>query len=191
MPLGLRRVFDEHTGENIAESVLQVIMTYGIQAKIGYFMLDNAGSNDTAVDAILKQLFPLMKKEKRKQRRLRCLGHVINLAAQTFILGKNSEKVLDELSAKHAAGDWTGISAIWKKHGPIGKLHNLVRYIRMTPQRRQEFADIKIGGDLEDYDKLQVSCAPRPTPGFTDISTSLFKTTLHVGTHITSRLYAH
>jgi hypothetical protein len=30
----------------------------------------------------------------------------------------------------------------WRKLGPIGKLHNVVTYIRKTPQRREAFIDL-------------------------------------------------
>ncbi|KAA8620769.1 Dimer-Tnp-hAT domain-containing protein [Pyrenophora tritici-repentis] len=38
----------------------------------------------------------------------------------------------------------------------LGRLHNLVRYIRLTPQRREEFATIIIGGDLSQFDGLEL-----------------------------------
>jgi hypothetical protein len=79
--LAMRRLEGEHTGTNIAQAVLNVVGEYRIGSRIGYFMLDNASSNDTAVDLILKTLYPKMTEKQRKRRRLRCLGHVVNLAA--------------------------------------------------------------------------------------------------------------
>jgi hypothetical protein len=32
--------------------------------------------------------------------------------------------------------------ASWRKLGPIGKLHNIVTYIRKTPQRRERFSNL-------------------------------------------------
>ena len=51
--LGLRRLKGPHSGENIAEAIVAVVKTYEIIGKIGYFVLDNAGSNDTCVSAIV------------------------------------------------------------------------------------------------------------------------------------------
>lgn len=45
---------------------------------------------------------------------------------------------------------------LWKKFGCLGRLHNLVQYIRLTPQRREEFAAITIGGDLSKFDGLEL-----------------------------------
>ena len=82
MLIGLRRVIGSHAGEIIAEQVVQVIQEYGFEKKLGYFVLDNATSNDTCVEAIFNELRPdLIKKE----RRLRCIGHIINIAAQAFL----------------------------------------------------------------------------------------------------------
>lgn len=88
--LGMRRVYGEHTGENVGSVVLELLKEYNINGdSIGYFMLDNASSNDTAVETILKVLCPWMDAKQRRHRRLRCLGHIINLCCQAFLLGRN------------------------------------------------------------------------------------------------------
>ncbi|EAQ85226.1 hypothetical protein CHGG_09240 [Chaetomium globosum CBS 148.51] len=50
--LGLPEMSDRHTGENIAEAILDVIRNYGIEKKIGYFTVDNATNNDAALKII-------------------------------------------------------------------------------------------------------------------------------------------
>lgn len=99
--LAIRRLEGDHNGENQAQLVLQVLKEYKIGGRIGYFMLDNASSNDVAVDLILRTLYPNMPLKKRRSRRLRCLGHVVNLGAQAFLLGRKSEETLDELQLAH------------------------------------------------------------------------------------------
>lgn len=44
--IGLRWVFGSHSGEVVAEQVVQVIQEYGFEQKLRYFVLDNATSND-------------------------------------------------------------------------------------------------------------------------------------------------
>ena len=51
--LGLRELTGEHSGENIADVLLQIFKDYKINGWIGYFMADNASSNDTCINAIL------------------------------------------------------------------------------------------------------------------------------------------
>lgn len=86
--LGMRRIYGEHTGENLGSVVLELLKEYNIIGdQIGYFMLDNASSNDTAVEFILKELCPWMMPKQRRHRRLRCLGHIINLCCQAFLMG--------------------------------------------------------------------------------------------------------
>ena len=77
-----------HSGENQAEVIIQVIDEFNIQSRIGYFVTDNAANNDTAIDAVVAYYFPHMTPKQRVGRRLRCLGHVINLAAKAFLYGK-------------------------------------------------------------------------------------------------------
>ena len=155
--LGIRRVYGEHTGENLGSVVLGLLEEYDIGGdQIGYFMLDNASSNDTAVEFILKELCPWMDSKQRRHRRLRCLGHIVNLCCQAFLMGRNCEKHLAKLEKHYQRGDYAKVEELWKEFGCLGRLHNLVRYIRLTPQRREEFAAIIIGGDLSEFDGLEL-----------------------------------
>jgi hypothetical protein len=86
--------------------------------------------------------------KQRRHRRLRCLGHIINLCSQAFLMGRNCEKEIKKLEKHYQRGDYSKVEELWRKFGCLGRLHNLVRYIRLTPQRREEFAAIVIGGDL-------------------------------------------
>jgi hypothetical protein len=63
---------------------LPVTGDFELERKIGYFVSDNIGSNDLAVDAFCREL----KLKNPTARRLRCIGHVINLAAKAFLFGK-------------------------------------------------------------------------------------------------------
>jgi hypothetical protein len=56
--LGFRRIQGEHTGVNQAKVVLEVFREYRIEQKIGYFVLDNASTNDATVERVLKTLYP-------------------------------------------------------------------------------------------------------------------------------------
>ncbi|KAM4062491.1 restless-like transposase [Hirsutella rhossiliensis] len=85
--LGMPELRQSHTGENIASQVAEVITSFEIQDKIGYFTLDNAENNDTAMRALDDEVFD----------------------------SEDRTNILD--LAQHN---------LWRKKGPIGKLHNLV-----------------------------------------------------------------
>ena len=139
--LGLRRLRGTHSGENIAEVILKVVRTYELTGdQIGWFVLDNATSNDTCVAEVLKDLSI---NDTVARRRLRCLGHIINLAAKAFLFGSGDfEKEVERTEEEKKEQE------IWRKQGPIGKLHNIVTYIRSTPKRREEFEE-KVKEELE------------------------------------------
>ena len=50
--LALRELGGTHSGENQASVVMNVVDDYGIAPKVGYFMMDNAKSNDTMINAL-------------------------------------------------------------------------------------------------------------------------------------------
>ena len=123
--LGLRRLWGDHSGENMAEAVLEVIRDYGLTGdKIGWFVLDNATSNDTYVAEILHALGI---KDTVERRRLRCLGHIINLAAKAFLFGPNPsqfEKEVDgaEEEKKARESPWSAaVAAACGVYSPFTK----------------------------------------------------------------------
>ena len=146
--LGLRRLRGNHTGKIMAEAILKVIRKYELTGdQIGWFVLDNASSNDTCVREILKALNI---EDTVEHRRLRCLGHIINLAAKAFFFGSGSESKSFEKDVKNTqeSREEKKEREIWRKKGPIGKLHNVVMYILDSPQRIDEFEE-KVKGEIE------------------------------------------
>ncbi|RKK10689.1 hypothetical protein BFJ65_g14684 [Fusarium oxysporum f. sp. cepae] len=127
--LALRELEGAHSGEAIAETFLRVINSYGIQDKIGYFTLDNAYNNDTMLQAVAKACG-----FNAAHRRLRCNGHVINLAVQAFLFGKNkdaSDEALRQVSQlsydeQEGAVERAETATTWRQYGALGMLHNLV-----------------------------------------------------------------
>ncbi|KAI8404246.1 hypothetical protein FOFC_15741 [Fusarium oxysporum] len=72
-----------------------------------------------------------------KVHRLRCQGHIINLAAKAFLFITDDEKLeVDDPSVHNVT--LRHIEAWWKK-GPLGKLHNFVVFIQRSVQRGQKF----------------------------------------------------
>jgi len=61
----------------------------GITRRLGYFTLDNASNNDTMLEAIADRLANLSIPLDPKKRRIRCLGHIINLVVKSFLFGEN------------------------------------------------------------------------------------------------------
>ena len=138
--LGLRALIGSHSGENMAATLLPLFKEYDITEKLGYFVLDNASNNNTCVRHVLSQTSPEIGPG---ERRIRCFGHVLNLAASEFLFGKHPEVFEAEANLSATLNDETKERDIWRAKGPIGKLHRLVIHIRRTPQRRQEFLGLR------------------------------------------------
>jgi len=141
--LGVKRVSGTHSGENQAQSIVPLLEYYGLKNRIGYFVLDNITSNDLCVRAILRRLRGDLN---AKTRRLRCFGHVVNLAAKAFLLGKegvgNSSEESDSEDVDPPQQLLEKDLESWKKSGPLGKLQKVVRYIRGSPQRMDAFMEL-------------------------------------------------
>lgn len=74
-----------------------------------------------------------------------------------MILGKNAGKALDRVNGQVRKGAFEAVDQFWRGRGAVGRLHNLVRYIRRNPQRQEAFADCKEGGKSSGFDSLNVS----------------------------------
>jgi hypothetical protein len=141
--LALREHEGSHGGEPQAEVFLEVADEYEIRDNIGYFTTDNHPSNDKMLRFLAKELY----KFNPVHRRLRCNGHVINLAVQAFFLAKDTaaveesirqaeQRLEDEQSGQRERVD---TAAEWRQMGPLGKLHNLIMAIRASTQRYNQF----------------------------------------------------
>ncbi|OBS16408.1 hypothetical protein FPOA_12943 [Fusarium poae] len=88
-----------HFGSTIGGEVLDVLHTHGVSPeKIGYFTLDNAENNDTAMEVIGAELgFD------GRLRRGRCFGHTINLLGGSLPFGGYSDRF--ETVVKTLEGD--------------------------------------------------------------------------------------
>ncbi|KAJ6437302.1 gamma-thionin family domain-containing protein [Purpureocillium lavendulum] len=141
--LALRELEGAHSGEAIAETFLTVIDSYGLHGQVGYFTLDNAYNNDTMLQAIAKAC-----DFDTAHRRLRCNGHIINLAVQAFLFGRNkdaSDEALRQVSQlskdeQEGVADRRDTATAWRRHGALGMLHNLVVWVRSSGQRYQAFS---------------------------------------------------
>ena len=155
--LAFRRIYRSHSGDNQAAIILDVLEEYEITAKTGYFIYDNASSNDAAVSTILKQIEPSISTAEATARRLRCIGHIINLAARSLLDPSSSEVVVaaEELEIDQIAPG--SDASRWFASRSLGKLHRLVKYILASPQRRKEFREIKGGRKVFKFDHLGVS----------------------------------
>jgi hypothetical protein len=105
-----------YAGIEIADEVIRVIVDFGIEDKLGYFVLDNASNNDTAMQAIADK-FDFDPTE----RRLRCAGHMINLITRHLLFG--FDKNLFEMEESVPANLRTELQR-WRRTGPIGRGHN-------------------------------------------------------------------
>ena len=78
-------------------------------------------------------------------RRIRCMGHIINLAVQAFLFQNIQEKDLrsyDEEEAQGPVKDEEKRRATFRAMGPLGKLHNIVVHIRGSSARTKVFKNL-------------------------------------------------
>lgn len=147
--LALRRLKERHSGEYEGAILADVVKEYEFADKLGVCVADNAGDNDTAVRALFAQIAPELKDLSGK--RVRCLAHIINLAAKAYLYGQDVEAFEEEAcQLEHDEFDAEAMQAsqrTWRRHGALGKLHNLAVYIRQSAARKEEFRNIVVGDD--------------------------------------------
>ncbi|KAM7208988.1 hypothetical protein V8F06_014906 [Rhypophila decipiens] len=142
--LAMPRVSGVHSGENLAPYLLRAIEDYDLQGRLEYFQSDNHEVNDVIVRLLANRLGTF----KDGNRRIRCIGHIINLIAKAFIEGASKNLLSSAASQRQAPmteKEEADFLEQWGGRGPIGKLHNLVHWVRKTPQRRDAFIAITKG----------------------------------------------
>ncbi|OAQ65646.1 transposase-like protein [Purpureocillium lilacinum] len=98
--LGLPRIEGRHCGENLADRVSEIIHEYGFEDRVGYFVTDNAESNDTCLEDLGIELG-----FNKQHRRLRCCGHIINLVARSILFGTDADAFEEDCQANKEIQD--------------------------------------------------------------------------------------
>ncbi|KAG7404220.1 hypothetical protein Forpe1208_v016016 [Fusarium oxysporum f. sp. rapae] len=90
-----------HSGATQAELIAGTLRKFNITAQsLGYYIGDNATSNDTCLEELSKVLEAESGAEyPHKRRRIRCIGHIINLALQAFLLARSKDALRAALEA--------------------------------------------------------------------------------------------
>jgi hypothetical protein len=136
LPIALPQLTGAYTGDRIADIVSKTLQQFEIdQSRIGYFILDNASSNDRAVS----RLGDIYHFEDTK-RRLRCAPHTFNLVGQMIMFGVNEDAYNNDDIHEHDTE--TRYLRDWRRNGPLGVLIDIINYIR-TPQQYDLFASLQ------------------------------------------------
>ncbi|PWO19614.1 hypothetical protein PtrARCrB10_11884, partial [Pyrenophora tritici-repentis] len=106
----------------------------GAHTGLGYFVLDNAANNDTAI-AVVAEIYDFL----LVHRRLRCGPHTLNLIRQTLLWG-NNQQAYD--NAPEELSDEVRFIREWRKDGPLGVLLDVINYIK-TPQQHELFINFQ------------------------------------------------
>ncbi|RKK14012.1 hypothetical protein BFJ66_g18177 [Fusarium oxysporum f. sp. cepae] len=138
-----------HSGENIAKVLSSTLDFYDISPLMGFFMMDNARSNDVCILELAEQ-YPTI----RRENRLRCVGHMLNLIVKALLFGQGVSKLEQQL---RGASDDERFE-IWRKQSFIGKLHNFCVWINRSDQRRERLKQYI----LQAYEEGSIEQLQRP-----------------------------
>jgi hypothetical protein len=91
-----------------------------------------------------------MAEEDIRNHRTRCFGHMLNLAARAFLWGEDPDSFEREAFTEAAFQVEERELRLWRKRGAVGKLHNIVRFVRASPQRRELMKSLACDQNDED-----------------------------------------
>jgi hypothetical protein len=93
--IGLGGLKGSHTGENMAEVIILILQSFEISHHLGCFIADNDPSKNIAIRFVLRELRPDIRDP--DSRRVRCLGHIINLIAKALLFGNELRATRQEI----------------------------------------------------------------------------------------------
>jgi hypothetical protein len=84
--LAMSELHHGHAGELVAPLIIHTLESYGIEKRLGYVTTDNASANDMLCRAMEESLsIRYGVSWDARHNRLRCLGHILNIAVQAFL----------------------------------------------------------------------------------------------------------
>jgi hypothetical protein len=75
-----------------------------------------------------------------KAKRLRCMGHVLNLIAEAYLYGQDASDFEDQFKEQGLKGR----RKMWRDRGELGKLHNLVAHVMASGKRSELFTSLQL-----------------------------------------------
>jgi hypothetical protein len=133
--LALPRIQGSHTAVNLSEQLALILRHFKLQHSFSNVITDNASENAACLDLLGDELLIDTRK-----RHVRCMGHIINLVAQQVLFGEDVESFED--SVTNVTAEEVELRT-WRQKGPIGKLHNLIRFICHSEARRSLFLKVQ------------------------------------------------
>ncbi|KAF6790002.1 transposase-like protein [Colletotrichum sojae] len=151
--IGFSQHHGDHSGNTLSETLLNVVDRYGIRDRIGVTVSDNATNNDTCLRAFYRNIYPEITETDVEARRMRYYGHMLNLAARASLFGADKETLEAESEYYRLVERHDDDLDLWRRLGPVGRLRNIVKYIRASPQRTERYrkAAAEIDGDSADF----------------------------------------
>ena len=156
----LRRHHGDHSGPNMAVTIEKVIREWGIGKNIGVCICDNVSSNDTCLGALYLSLNSRFNLQDVKHSRTRCFGHILNLGAKAFLFGDHPDSFELAADQLELLDDQEDALNHWRRKGPVGKLHNIVKFIRASPQRIEAFKKVEFEGEEADQPEIFILNSP-------------------------------
>jgi hypothetical protein len=102
-------------------------------------VLDNATNNDTTLVELARTMgFDPV------QKRLRCIGHILNLIAESYLFGQDTKSFDDDFKA-------AGLGErrkLWRQRGELGKLHNLIAHVTASGKRTELFTALQANANI-------------------------------------------
>ncbi|GBC36498.1 zinc finger BED domain-containing protein RICESLEEPER 2-like [Rhizophagus irregularis DAOM 181602=DAOM 197198] len=130
-----------HSGKNIKEFFLKSLKDFGIMTKILGITTDNASNNNTFLEEVSNELAEKNIEFDNVNQHVRCLAHIINLAAQEAL---KSLKATVNTSEDELLNQHENIQNNNNQVGVVGsilcKLRTLICKIRASPQQREKFS---------------------------------------------------
>lgn len=130
-----------HSSKEIAPAVLQSLDRYDIRSKLGYITMDNAVENDLLCERLSKEL----NNWDPVEHRLRCLGHIINLAVQSFLFAKSQialEAAIELSQEEQDAVLEYSAEAGWVSQEPLQKILSFTNATRASDKLYNEFKNL-------------------------------------------------
>lgn len=139
-----------HGGAEQWRLVQPVLEDYNIWSKIGFYTGDNHGSNDKLCRFLGEHLQAKGISWEPTKQRIRCHGHVINLAVQAFLFMDSKEAAraaLEQIECDDETAFGTDFATRvktqralgWRRLGPLGKVHNISVHMRESDYRWTQF----------------------------------------------------
>lgn len=130
------------SGPNLALFLEKIVTDWDLTDRLGCLVSNTTSSNDVCTEHLFNKARPDLEEIDISDRRIRCFSHILNIVGRASLYGEDFESFEHESYVKRFQAPDENELRRCRQIGPVGKLHNIIKWVRSSSKNKKAFTSI-------------------------------------------------